>query len=103
MKAQVTIEFLIILVVMMLLFSAVTMDLVKTSLENSFQMQTLQAVDSANSSVLSAVKIVSIQPAGAVKSVMLRAPADCNYSVNTKSIALQCSGFSKKYDGMKFA
>jgi len=99
MKAQLTIEYLIILVIMLLLFSSITMDLVNTSEKDAMALQTAEMVGSAKMILSDAFNIISLQGIGAKKTVNLRAPPDCSYTQATpNTISLQCDLASPSYN-----
>jgi hypothetical protein len=92
MKAQLTIEFMIILVIMLLLFNAVTLDLVNISTNDTNFMQTAEMVNSSRIMLSDAVSIVSLQGSGAKKTVSIRAPPDCDYMLTSATaISLRCN------------
>ncbi len=107
MKAQLTIEYLIILVIMLLLFNSITMDLINTSENDTMALQTAEMVGSAKMILSDAFNIMSLQGVGAKKIVNLRAPPDCSYIqavANSNIINLQCDpgtpSYIAGYDGM---
>ena len=106
MKGQITVEYLVILVIMVLLFTSISMDLSEFSLENAMQMQTNSLMRASESVLLSSVKEVSLQGDGAKKSVSVRAPSDCAFKVMEYYISLDCreaSFSSEEFDGMRIA
>ncbi len=99
MKSQVTVEYLLILVVMLLLFSSVSMNLVEESLKTSMQVQTKQSIAFVNSSLVSAAGLLLTQAEGASVLVEVKAPADCSIEVNNYYLKYVCSGYSEEYNG----
>ncbi|MEM0372338.1 MAG: hypothetical protein QXO69_00630 [archaeon] len=104
-RAQITIEYLVVLVVMILLFTSVSMDLTDFSLQNAMQSQTASLIAVSEHALLSSVEAVKYQGPGAVRSVSVRAPSDCSFIVGEKEVAVDCpaTSFSKNYTGVKFA
>ncbi len=102
-KGQLTVEYLIILVTMILLFSSISMDLIQYSLAESTEMQTGEMINAAEYTVMGAVNQVKIQGPGAKKTVLVRASPDCSYDVSSTQIVASCiSGTPSysEYDGM---
>ena len=89
-KGQLTIEFLIILVVMLLLFSGISLDLITSSLEDAFDIQTGEMIKSADFLVKDSVDNLLLHGSGAKKTIVLRAPSECNYAVSSKKIIVEC-------------
>jgi hypothetical protein len=90
-KAQLTIEYLIILVIMLILFNSISMDLINTSQKDSGTLQTVEMVSSAKMILSDSYKTISLQGSGAKKTVTLRAPPDCDYIQQSLSaISMDC-------------
>ena len=100
-KGQLTIEYLIILVAMLLLFSNISLDLLDFSLRNTVEIQTSEFIRSSDNLLNYSINSISLQGAGAKKSVYLRPPSDCDYLVNPHDITLRCPSntVSAPYDG----
>ena len=90
MKGQISVEYLIILVVMVLLFSSVSLDLTEYSLNQTLNVQTGEMLRSSNITMTNVINTMNIQGPGAKKLVSLRAPADCNFSVGPSEIVTWC-------------
>jgi hypothetical protein len=98
-KAQLTIEYMIILVIMLLLFNSVSMDLINTAQEDSGKLQTAEMVSSAKMILSDAYKIISLQGSGAKKTVAIRAPPDCDYVQQSDTvIGMECAPGSASYE-----
>ena len=97
-KAQLTIEYMIVLVIMMLLFNGITLDLVNTAVTDANKLQLSEMVNSSRIALLDATRIVSLQGSGAKKTVLLRAPPDCAYSVSATTVFLICEANSASFD-----
>lgn len=97
-KGQLTLEFLIILVVMFLLFSTISSDLIEFSLTNTLEIQTAEMVRSTNLMLNSSATSLVFQGPGAVRTVYIRAPSDCDFIVNPNDIELECEEGSASYD-----
>lgn len=91
MKGQITIEYLIIIVLLLILFTNISMDLAADSMEKTLYVQTNQTIRVAEMSVQDAVGSLTYQGAGARRSVQLRAPADCRYLFNATQFRVNCS------------
>ena len=90
-RAQLTIEYMIILVIMLILFNSISMDLISIAQIDSGELQTAEMVSSAKMILSDAYKIISLQGAGAKKTVALRAPPDCDYVQSSPTvISLEC-------------
>jgi hypothetical protein len=103
-KAQLMIEYLIILVIMLILFNSVSMDLINTSQADSGTLQTKEMVSSAKMILSDAYKTISLQGSGAKRTVALRAPPDCDYIQQPQNaISLDCvagSASAADYDSV---
>jgi hypothetical protein len=105
MKGQLTVEFLIILAAMLLIFSAVSLDLMTFSLENAFETQNSEYMRAANLTLTASANSIFLQGPGAKKTIYLRAPADCDYVVESTDIVLECrqdSASFERYNNFKF-
>lgn len=86
MKAQLSIEFLIIFVIMLLLFTNVSMDLIDASLGDASEMQFREVIRAENSTLYAASAELTVQAVGAKRPVFLRAPPDCKLTVGPTAI-----------------
>lgn len=100
-KGQITIEYLLILLVLLILFTGVSTDLMTFTSRNSLQMQTEEISRAHNATINNVVDSISLQAPGAHQKIMLTAPADCAYNITTFNITLQCTGDtpSENYTG----
>jgi len=97
-KAQLMIEYMVILVIMLLLFNSISLDLINTSTEDATFLQIAEMINSSKIVVLDAAKMISLQGAGAKKIVLLRAPPDCDYVSGVNTIIVQCDPISRFYE-----
>lgn len=81
---------MIVLVIMMLLFNGITLDLVNTAVTDANILQLSEMVNSSRMVLTDAVNVVNLQGSGAKKTVLLRAPPDCSYSLAENVIYLVC-------------
>jgi len=93
-KAQLTIEYIVILVIMLLLFNMITLDLVNSSMLDVTFIQTSEMVNSTRILLSDAAKIINLQGTGAKKTVSVRAPPDCDYVISSNVIYLTCTSGS---------
>lgn len=91
-KGQLTIEFLMILVIMLILFNAVSMDLANSSVSEAQRVQAGEAVKMATAVFNSTLEAFRFQGSGAKASISLRAPPDCEYRIFDSIISVYCSG-----------
>jgi hypothetical protein len=98
MKAQLTIEYMMILVIMLLLFNGITLDLVNTSIKDTNLLQTTEMISSSKMMLTDAITMVSLQGAGAKRTVALRAPPDCDFLLASNLISLRCAPATPSYD-----
>lgn len=96
-KAQLMIEYMVILVIMLLLFNSISLDLINTSTEDAAFLQIAEMVNASKIVVSDAAKMISLQGTGAKRIVQLRAPPDCNYVWNLNVISVQCDPLSRFY------
>ena len=90
-KAQLMIEYMMVLVIMLLLFNSISLDLVNTAMNDTNGLQIAEMANSSKMVLSDAVTIVSLQGSGAKKTVSLRAPPDCDYVISATAMALQCN------------
>ncbi len=105
MKGQLTVEFIIILAAMLLIFSAVSLDLIDFSLKNAYDTQTSEYFRVANLTLTSSANSIFFQGSGAKKTVYLRASTNCAYVVEATDVVLECKPKSSsfdKYNNFKF-
>lgn len=101
-KAQLTIEYLVILVIMLLLFNGVTLDLLSTSVTYTERIQTSEMMNATKLTITDAMNLVSLQGSGAKKTVSARAPPDCDYVIDVIGqgiISLACEYGTPSYNG----
>ena len=96
-KGQITIEYLIILSLMILLFSSVSMDLISSSLTSTMQVQTGEIIRQTNSTFQNVINELSLQAAGSKTTIKLRASADCDFIVNLNNLSVNCSPESASF------
>lgn len=89
-KGQLTIEYLIILVVLLILFTSVSMDLMTFSTENTLEIQTKETMKVHDQLLNQTQSTLALQAQGAKKTLALKAPADCGYNISTDHITLNC-------------
>ncbi len=89
-KGQITIEYLLILVVLIMLFTNVSMDLIQFTSKNTLQMQTKEIEKSHNQTLQHISQSISLQAPGAKQTMLLNTPPDCAYNMTTKNITLEC-------------
>jgi len=89
-KGQLTIEYLLILVILIMLFTSVSTDLMGFASRNTFKIQTKELEQIHNTTLHNTVNIVALQATGAKQTLTLQAPSDCNYSIATLEITLEC-------------
>jgi hypothetical protein len=97
-KAQLMIEYMVILVIMLLLFNSISLDLVNTSTEDASFLQIAETINVSKMVVSDSAKIISLQGSGAKKIIKLRAPPDCDYVLSLNVIAVECDPISRFYD-----
>lgn len=97
-KGQLTVEYLIILVAMLLIFSSVSSDLMEFSLRTTIELQTGEMIRASSLVLENSVNAVNLQGPGAKKTVYLRAPSDCDYVVSSSQIELDCEPGSASYE-----
>ena len=66
------------------------MELIQYSLAESTELQTGEMINTAKYTVMGAVNQVKIQGVGAKKTVLVRAPSDCSYTVSSTQIVTSC-------------
>lgn len=89
-RGQITIEYLLILIVLILLFTNVSMDLIQFTTTNTLQMQTKEIEKSHNQTLKHISQSLSLQAPGAKQTLLVNTPPDCAYAVNSTNITLQC-------------
>ena len=105
-KGQITVEYLIIIVIMILLFSSVSMELIDFSLTNTMQIQTNEIIRQTNSSFHNAIDELSLQAAGSKTTVKIRSSTDCDFLVSGNSLTTICDSASSsftEFEGLAFA
>lgn len=89
-KGQLTIEYLLILVVLIMLFTSVSTDLMDFASRNTFKVQTKELEQIHNTTLHNTVDIVALQATGAKQTLTLQAPSDCSYAITASEITLNC-------------
>ncbi len=89
-KGQLTIEYLIILVVLLILFTSVSMDLMTFSTQNTLEIQTRETMKAHDQLLTQTASTLSLQSTGARKTLVLNAPSDCGYDISASQITLEC-------------
>jgi|GEM_PF-2743696 len=105
-RGQITIEYLIILSIMILLFSSVSMDLINSSLTNTMQIQTSEIIRQTNSTFQNVINELSLQASGSSATIKLRSSADCDFIVYPNYLITNCSPESasfKQFNNSKLA
>jgi len=97
-RGQLTIEFLIILVIMVLLFTGISLDLVGSAVDDSIYIQTSQLLNSAEFMISSTQKNLLLQGSGARKTLIIHAPKLCIIKFGTK-IQTDCEGNAAGFSG----
>lgn len=91
-RGQMSIEYLSVIAIMLMLFSVMSLDLMRVSLANLTDLQRA-AIWKANSvAVLSGVETLKFHPAGSMKRIYIRSPPDCTVSATASIISLTCDG-----------
>ena len=105
-RGQITIEYLIILSIMILLFSSVSMDLINSSLTNTMQVQTGEIIRQTNSTFQNVINELSLQASGSNMTIKLRSSADCDFIVYSNYLVTSCfpeSASFKQFNNTKLA
>jgi len=100
-KGQITIEFLIILVIMVLLFTGISLDLIGSTIDDSIYIQTSQLVNTADFMITSTQKNLLLQGKGARKMLIIHAPKLCSFEFVGKIIRLECDDAAAQFHGME--
>ncbi len=100
-KGQLTLEYLLMLAVLLILFTSISMELMDFSSEETLQIQTEQMKEIHGSTLINNAESLSLQAPGAKQSITVTAPPDCGYQVGENIIELDCSvdTSSEEYDG----
>lgn len=97
-KGQLTIEYLLILVVLVILFTNVSTDLMNFTSKNTLQLQTKEIERAHNQTLLNTIQTLSLQAPGAKRSLTLTAPSDCAYIVEPDRVKLDCGRDTPSYN-----
>lgn len=89
-KGQITIEYLLILVVLIILFTNVSMDLIQFTSSNTLQMQTKEIEKAHNQTIKHVSQSLSLQAPGAKQTILINTPPDCGYNITQSNITLEC-------------
>lgn len=89
-KGQLTIEYLFILVILILLFTNISTDLMQFTSENTLEIQTEQIHKTHNHTLNSMIQSMSIQGPGARQTIAINTPPHCEYGVSASEITLDC-------------
>lgn len=89
-KGQLTIEYLLILVVLIILFTNVSTDLMDFTSSNTLQIQTKEIEKAHNQTLYNTMNSLSVQAPGARQTLVLNTPPDCAYEINADRISLNC-------------
>jgi hypothetical protein len=97
-KAQLMIEYMVILVIMLLLFNSISLDLVNASTEDAAFLQIAETINVSKMVMSDTAKMISLQGTGAKRIIQLRAPPDCDYIMGINIITVECDPNSRFYD-----
>jgi len=97
MKGQVSFEYVIILTIMFLLLSAVSLDLLSSSVADTIVYQDDGILRSATTNIAQQVTRLKMEGPGAARSVLTRAPYDCDLIVLPTMITADCAAGTPGY------
>ena len=97
-KGQLTLEYLMILVILLLIFNGISLDLIASSTSDASLFQSTGIVKAAVITINETVESFFWQAPGASRVVALRAPPDCDIVFNGASITLSCVPGSAGFD-----
>lgn len=100
MKGQLTIEFIMILAIVFILFDAISLDLISSSTSDSIIIQNSEIAKMASIAINSTAEAFRFQGSGAKTSLFLRAPSDCDYLIYLGNITLSCIATSPVFSGL---
>ncbi|MFW5902317.1 MAG: hypothetical protein ACOCTT_00305 [archaeon] len=89
-KGQLTIEYLLILTVLIILFTSISMDLMDFSSQGTLQIQTEQLSEIHGSTLRNNAESISLQGTGAKQTITITAPPDCGYNLESNKLTLNC-------------
>ncbi len=95
MKGQISIEYLIIFVILLILFTNVSIDLMNSSMESTLSLQKEEMLNTAKILINDAVESMRYQGSGARRTIQLRAPPNCYYTITANQITATCGTDSK--------
>jgi uncharacterized protein (UPF0333 family) len=90
MRGQITIEYLVIFVILLILFTSISVNLMNESMASTLEVQRVDMIRAAGVVVGSAAESLRYQGSGARSTASIRAPPDCDYTVGASSIAVNC-------------
>lgn len=105
-KGQITVEYLLILVIMILLFSSVSMELIDYSITNTMQIQTNEIIRQTEANFQNVNDALSLQAPDSKATVKVRSSTDCDFQVTSTSLLTICDSASSSYvefEGISFA
>jgi len=89
-KGQLTMEYLIILTVLVILFTNISTELMDFASQETLQIQTEQISEIHSSTLNNNAESIALQAPGARKSILITTPPQCSYQIETQQITLQC-------------
>ena len=90
MKGQISIEFLVVLGLMIVIFGSISFSLLNSTVADLKKSQTDELTKSMNLLIQNAVEEMQTQGNGARKTILVRAPLDCDYYISSKAIEVYC-------------
>jgi len=102
-KGQLTMEYLIVLTVLVILFTSISTELMEFSSQETLQVQTEQISEIHGSTLINNAESIELQAPGARKSLTITTPPQCSYQIDPQEITLICAGGtpSEEYTGRK--
>jgi hypothetical protein len=91
-RGQMSIEYLSIIAIMLMLFSVMSLDLMRVSLANLTDLQRATIWKANSVAVLAGVQTLKFHPTGSTKRIYIRSPPDCEVSATASVISLVCEG-----------
>jgi|GEM_PF-5955670 len=100
-RGQLTIEYLLILTILIILFTSISMDLMDFSSQETLQIQTEQLSEIHGSTLRNNAEVINLQGSGSKQTILITAPPDCGYNLQNTRLVLKCmSGSpSEEYTG----
>lgn len=90
-RGQITIEYLLILVILITIFTSVSMDLMNFTTDSTLRIQTEELQKTHNYTLKNNIQSISLQAPGAVQTIAVTTPPDCLYNVTSGRITLNCT------------